>query len=366
MTLNLLTRLAFALFLTLPVGAQAETGELPPLPERNPARLPTPARNPVRVEAPAAEAPVLPGDAPTVAWTDAEVTAAKADCTKMLTGLALDYVPLAPIKEGICGAPAPMLLKAIGSDPKVEIDPPATVTCALAAGLSAWLSKSVQPNAKALLGAPVVKLHNATSYACRNRYGGETTPLSEHALANALDVSEFQFQSGERVTVLASWPHIATAPPPPLPNPTHVARVSPPQLPNANGGAIEPSDDYTSSVSSISTTSLGGSLVKAITAKSTAKVNPFVVQTDAKTNPFVLPTTVAKAAPSAPPAPPAPVAPVLPPSQSDSDAKSKFVRTVHDEACDVFGTVLGPEANEAHKNHFHLDMKARRHSAFCE
>ncbi len=178
----------------------------------------------------------------------------------MLTGLALDYEALAPIKEGICGAPAPILLKAIGSDPKVEIDPPATVTCALAAGLSAWLGKTVQPNAKALLGAPVVKLHNATSYACRNRYGGETTPLSEHALANALDVSEFQFQSGERVTVLASWPHVAVVPPLPLPNPIRVTD--------------QPSDDTTSSITSISTTSIGHSIIKAVKAKPNARPKP--------------------------------------------------------------------------------------------
>jgi hypothetical protein len=56
----------------------------------------------------------------------------------------------------------------------------------------------------------------------------------------------------------------------------------------------------------------------------------------------------------------------LPPAQPDSEAKSKFVKAVHDEACNVFGTVLGPEANEAHKNHFHLDMKSRRRSAFCQ
>ena len=66
----------------------------------------------------------------------------------------------------------------------------------------------MQPKARAAIGAPVVKLHNASSYVCRNRYGGETTPLSEHALANALDVSEFVFQSGEKVTVLANWPRV--------------------------------------------------------------------------------------------------------------------------------------------------------------
>ena len=64
------------------------------------------------------------------------------------------------------------------------------------AGSPAWISKTLQPQAKAILGTQVVKLHNATSYSCRNRYGGETTPLSEHALANALDISEFVFEFG--------------------------------------------------------------------------------------------------------------------------------------------------------------------------
>ncbi|WP_244500290.1 extensin family protein [Methyloceanibacter superfactus] len=42
------------------------------------------------------------------------------------------------------------------------------------------------------------------------------------------------------------------------------------------------------------------------------------------------------------------------------------MRGVHADACKYFGTVLGPEANEAHRDHFHLDMKPRRHSNFCE
>ena len=65
--------------------------------------------------------------------------AAKAACAKMLAGIALDYEQLPPIKEGICGAPAPILVKSIGSDPTVAIEPPATMNCTLAAGLDAWL-----------------------------------------------------------------------------------------------------------------------------------------------------------------------------------------------------------------------------------
>ena len=133
-----------------------------------------------------------------------------------------DYQPLPPIKEGICGAPAPVLLHSIGKDPKVVIDPPATVSCPMVKELSDWLNDTVQPEAKTLLDSTVVGLHNATSYACRNRYGGANTPLSEHALANALDVSEFVFASGARVTVLEVWPKAVAvaAPPAPTPNPT--------------------------------------------------------------------------------------------------------------------------------------------------
>jgi hypothetical protein len=292
--------------MALPVFAHAETDELPPLPERNPERI----------QAPVAEKPELPGDVATVAWTDGEVAAAKADCTKRLAGLALDYEALPPIKEGRCGAPAPILLKAAGSDPKVEIDPPATVTCAVAASLSAWLDKTVQPEARALIGAPVVKLQNASSYVCRNRYNGTDTLLSEHALANALDISEFVFQSGERVTVLASWPRVVTVPPLPLPNPTRVAAMAT----NAPVSSITP---------------VGRGIF-----------------------------TVAKSKPNALPKPPPMDVPPLP--KRPPDGKRDFVRKVHDDACNIFGTVLGPEANEAHKDHFHLDMKARRRSAFCE
>lgn len=323
MTPNPIVCLSFALLVALPVYAYAQTDELPPLPERNP----------LRVSAPVAEEPVLPGDAPTVAWTDSEVEEAKANCTKALEGVTLDYEPLPPIKEGICGAPAPILVKSVGSDPKVEIDPPATVTCAVAGAVSVWLSKTVQPHAKALIGSPVVKLHNATSYACRNRYGSAKAPLSEHALANALDISEFVFASGERLTVLHSWPRVAAEPPLPLPNPVRLAVA-------------------TGSVSGVSHTQPAGSHAIEVTQ---------VVVTNAKTNPFVLPTSHVEATR---PTPPPEATPPLPPESTEP--KGDFVKNVHDDACNTFGTVLGPEANEAHRNHFHLDMKARRRSAFCE
>jgi hypothetical protein len=331
--LNLLARIGFAALVALPVYAQAETGDAPSVPDRNPFR----AKSPATAEQPAAK-PALPGDQPTVAWSDDEIAAAKLDCAKLLSSVTLDYQPLPPLKEGICGAPAPILVKSIAG---VAIEPSATMTCALASGVATWISKTLQPQAKAMLGTQVVKLRNASSYACRNRYGGETTPLSEHALANALDVSEFVFASGETVTVLASWPRVANAPKPPEPSET-TGSIVPAQA--ASPRAIE--------------------AVEVTRAKASASSNPFAVSVKAKTNPFVVPTAIVKAPPPTPPD--EAVAPQAPSEASKAELKSRFVKAVHDDACLTFGTVLGPEANEAHKNHFHLDMKARRRNAFCE
>jgi hypothetical protein len=43
-----------------------------------------------------------------------------------------------------------------------------------------------------------------------------------------------------------------------------------------------------------------------------------------------------------------------------------FLRKTHEAACGIFSTVLGPEANEAHRNHMHFDLAPRRGGAFCE
>lgn len=47
---------------------------------------------------------------------------------------------------------------------------------------------------------------------------------------------------------------------------------------------------------------------------------------------------------------------------SGSAAEREFLRIVHNSACKRFGTVLGPEYNEAHKDHFHLEGGSR---PFC-
>jgi hypothetical protein len=284
------------------------------LPERNPLRpiAPAPAK-------PEEAKPVLPGEQPTVAWSDAEIEAAKAKCKELLTGDPLDYELLPPIKEGICGTPAPVLLRAVGTDLKITINPPATLSCPMADVLGEWLRDTVQPEAKKLFGSTVVKIQNASSYVCRNRYGGVNTRLSEHALANAFDVSEFVLANGVRITILDDWPK--TLEPPSKPADSSASGTV------AGNGASKPGQPNNDSAKGATTKTIN--------------------------------VTAAKAEPAALPTPP-PTA-----TEPEQDPKAQFVLYLHEEACRRFGTVLGPEANAAHKNHFHLDMKTRRKS-FCE
>ena len=41
----------------------------------------------------------------------------------------------------------------------------------------------------------------------------------------------------------------------------------------------------------------------------------------------------------------------------DAGAAGAFLRDLRDGACDVFGTMLGPDYNAAHRDHFHVDMR---------
>ena len=41
-------------------------------------------------------------------------------------------------------------------------------------------------------------------------------------------------------------------------------------------------------------------------------------------------------------------------------AEGDFLREIHQRACDLFDVTLGPDYNEAHANHFHLDVGGQR------
>lgn len=131
------------------------------------------------------------------------------------------------------------------------------MTCPLAANFAGWARYAVRPAAKQYLGAEVVRIETMGTFNCRNIYGGRSGKLSEHAFANAVDVSAFVLRDGRRISVLTGW----------------------------NGSSEE----------------------------------------------------------------------------------RAFLRRLHQSACKRFGTVLGPDYNSAHANHFHFDMaqSMRNGTSFC-
>lgn len=75
------------------------------------------------------------------------------------------------------------------------------MTCPVALGYAFWLRHSVQPAAREELGAPIARIDHYGTFSCRNVYGRAQGRRSEHASANALDVSGFRTASGRRITV---------------------------------------------------------------------------------------------------------------------------------------------------------------------
>ncbi|MGB9028456.1 MAG: extensin family protein [Rhodomicrobium sp.] len=190
---------------------------------------------------------------PPETWTPAEIENGRMDCKRRLSGLHVLFDAADPIREGVCGLPAPIRLKGFEYEGKSALmfSPVPVVSCKLAEALRRWTGEVLEPAAKTHLQTRIVGIATLSAYHCRTRYDDPAQRISQHAFANALDVSEFVTEKGDRIGVLDDW--------------------------NAAG------------------------------------------------------------------------------------ERSAFLHAIHAGACKIFGTTLGPEANVSHKNHFHLDMKERRH-----
>ncbi len=49
-----------------------------------------------------------------------------------------------------------------------------------------------------------------------------------------------------------------------------------------------------------------------------------------------------------------------------SGDRRSYMRSVWKDACGTFGTVLGPDADRYHKNHFHFDIAKHQNGAYCQ
>lgn len=234
-------RLLMTVLLCALTGGAVPAAAVPPLPEARGTHPPVPEKR----EAPKELVRPELADRPEV-WAPDEIVAAQRACISAVADHAYDLEPLEPIREGLCGAPAPVSLHGLPGESELRLMPPATLTCAMSARLREWVVRVLQPTARARLGSPVVKLRLMGTYTCRRRYAEANTRLSQHALAKAIDIGAFQTADGQVISVLNHWP--------------------------------------------------------------------------------------------------------------GDDERAAFLRDIHTGACQIFDTVLGPRANEAHANHFHFDI----------
>ena len=103
---------------------------------------------------------------------------------------------------GGCTAMNSVRLDDIGT-PTSNLGP---MTCTLAEKFAGWVRFAVKPAARQVYGEDIVRVETMGTYACRSVVGNRpTTRLSQHAHANAVDVSAFILADGRRVPVLGGW-----------------------------------------------------------------------------------------------------------------------------------------------------------------
>jgi hypothetical protein len=82
---------------------------------------------------------------------------------------------------------------------------PMVMRCPLAAAIYLWERRVVAPAAEAHFGQGVAEIRQYGIYSCRPVNNREGARLSEHAKANAIDVSGFVLEDGRMISVRSGW-----------------------------------------------------------------------------------------------------------------------------------------------------------------
>lgn len=103
---------------------------------------------------------------------------------------------------GGCGGEDLVRLEAIVLSPtqRVAVKPAAILRCTMAAAVADWVRADMAPLA-ATLGTTISELDNFDSFECRGRNRVKNAKLSEHGLANALDVRGLKFANGNTLSL---------------------------------------------------------------------------------------------------------------------------------------------------------------------
>jgi hypothetical protein len=96
-----------------------------------------------------------------------------------------------------CGLRGAVKVKASLVPISREVD----IGCPMAAALHLWMREHVQSAARLYLNVDVASIETYGTYSCRTRNNKAGARLSEHATANAIDISAFVLRNGKRLRV---------------------------------------------------------------------------------------------------------------------------------------------------------------------
>lgn len=125
-------------------------------------------------------------------------------CKRVLTGAHIQAAPTPsqPIKNG-CGWVNAFRVSQVGGA-AIGVK---NLTCEMTAALSLWVLDVVQPAAQKYFGTNLKSLQNFGTYSCRNIIGNAMWrgARSQHATANAIDISSFRLGNGTDISLLRHW-----------------------------------------------------------------------------------------------------------------------------------------------------------------
>ena len=128
-----------------------------------------------------------------------EIVAEESACQERLLKLGVRFEPIPAIVNGQCGAPHPLRVTHLPDG--LEISAPATLACAVTEALSRWTKEVVATEAARHLETQPTRIAIGTSYECRNQNRQATGKLSEHAFANGVDISGFEFKGRKALQI---------------------------------------------------------------------------------------------------------------------------------------------------------------------
>ena len=294
----------------------------------------------------------------------------QARCTQLLKGLDIVARPASPMRENECGAAAPVELISVGKSPQVTFYPTVTVTCDMAVALHRWLTKDLQGLARTHLNSPIIRVDTMSSYSCRTAYGRKNARLSEHGRANAVDIRSFTVADGTTAEVLADWgptgqeiaAQVATAKKQDTARAVATSRQAPAAQPAAAPSivaAVPANNGIATGTLPTAANGLADLTRPTISLGSRGAGTVGVPMPPSSGTGLGIMTGIGQPSRLGGPKGQEPLA-------NPATAKTDFLRGAHAAACRVFGTVLGPEANAAHRNHFHVDMAERKLRSICE